>query len=258
MLADHHGSYTEWLRGVLSVVVYPVRFAVSEMFVVFPRTFSEWLTSRHTLISENEALRRQVLILGSRILRQQEVEDENRRLRELLESSSEVEDRVLVARMLDLTIDPASSRATLDKGRHHGIRPGQSVIDAEGIIGQVEHAGPVSSAIILITDPSHALPVSHAATGFLTVAVGRGLNGELDLSHVPRDVDIGVGDLLVSSGLGGRFPVGYPAGRVLRVDRSAGRSYARVRVRPIADFKRAREVLVVQRSPEARADAGAR
>ena len=257
MIADHHGSYAEWLRSALSVAVYPIRFAVSELFVVFPETFAQWFTSRHELISENDALRRQVLLLGSRIMRQQEIEDENRRLRELLESSAEVEDRVLVARVLDLTIDPASSRATLDKGRQHGIRPGQSVIDAEGIIGQVDHVGPVSSAVILITDPSHALPVSHAVTGFLTVAVGRGLNGELDLSHVPKDVDIGVGDLLVSSGLGGRFPVGYPAGRVLRVDRSTGRSYARVRVRPIADLKRAREVLVIQRPPEVQEHAGA-
>ena len=194
---------------------------------------------------ESETLRQQLLVLGSRTERLHELEGENRRLRELLESSARIEDRVLVAGVLGVDIDPASSGLVLDKGTQHGIRPGQSVIDANGILGQVDHAGPLSSTVVLITDSSHALPVVLSRNGLRSVAVGGGPTGELDLAYVPKDADIEVGDLLVSSGLGGRFPAGYPAATVIRVETARGGRYAEVRLRPLADVKRAREVLVV-------------
>ena len=245
MVSDHHRQHATWVRSALSVVVYPLQFGVSTLFVDIPRSAVSWLSTRRTLIQESEALRKQLLVLGSRTERLQELEGENRRLRELLESSARIEDRVLVASVLGVDIDPSSSGLVLDKGTQHGIRRGHSVIDANGILGQVDHAGPISSTVVLITDASHALPVLLSRSGLRSVAVGGGPTGDLDLAYVPKDADIEVGDLLVSSGLGGRFPPGYPAATVVKVETSRGGSYAEVRLRPLADLKRAREVLVV-------------
>lgn len=245
MVSDHHRQHAVWVRSALSVVVYPVRLAVSTLFVDLPGDAVAWLSTRDALIQESESLRHQLLVLGSRIERLQELEGENRRLRELLESSARIEDRVLVAGVLGVDIDPTSRGLVLDKGTQHGIRSGQSVIDANGILGQVEHAGPISSTVVLITDTSHALPVVLSRNGLRSIAVGGGATGNLDLAYVPKDADIEVGDLLVSSGLGGRFPAGYPAATVIKVETARGGSYAEVRLRPLANLKRAREVLVV-------------
>ena len=257
MLSDHHRQHATWIRSALSLAVYPIRFAVSELFVELPEAAVSWITTRQALIRETKALRRQLLLLGSRAERLQELEGENRRLRDLLESSARIEDRVLVAKVLGVDIDPASSGLVLDKGTRHGIRRGQSVLDAKGILGQVEHAGPISSTVILITDYSHALPVVSARSGLRGIAVGRGPAGDLGLSHVPKDADIKIGDLLFSSGLGGRFPAGYPAARVTGVTADLGAGYARVRLRPLADIERVQEVLVVFPPDEPTEDADA-
>ena len=258
MVSDHHHQHATWVRSALSLVVYPIRIAVSGLFVDLPHRAVSWFDTRETLIRENEALQRQMLVLGSRVERLHEVEEENRRLRLLLESSARIQDRVLVAKVLGVDVNPVASNLILDKGTRHGIHRGQSVLDANGVLGQVEHAGPVSSTVVLITDASHALPVALARSGLRSIAVGRGLTDELDLSYVPKDADIEVGDLLVSSGLGGRFPSGYPAARVIGVSPTHRGDYAQVRLRPLADVKRAREVLVVFPSGEPTEDADAR
>ena len=245
MVSDHHRQHAVWVRSALSVVVYPLQLVVSTLFVDLPRETVSWISTRRTLIRQSEQLRHELLVLGSRLERLQELEGENQRLRELFESSARIEDRVLVASVLGVDIDPASSGLILNKGTQHGIRRGHSVIDANGILGQVNHAGPISSTVVLITDASHALPVVLSRNGLRSIAVGGGPTGELDLAYVPKDADIEVGDLLVSSGLGGRFPAGYPAATVIKVETARAGSYAQVRLRPLADLKRAREVLVV-------------
>lgn len=255
MTADHRGWHTSALRGALSMVVYPVRFLVSEVFVDLPSAIQARLAANRDLAGENEALRGELLLLGVEIERLRELEGENGRLRELLDLSARIEDPVQVAKVIGVEIDPMLRRVELDKGLRHGVRRGQSVIDASGVLGQVAHAGPFSSTMILITDPDHALPVLLSRTGFRSIAVGRGAGGELELTHVPKDIDIEPEDLLVSSGLGGRFPGGYPAARVVRVERNEGEEYVHVRLRPVSDLKRVREVLVV--SPSAQADESA-
>ena len=258
MVSDHHHRHATWVRSTLSVVVYPIQLAVTRVFVDLPGEAVSWFAGRRTLMHERDGLRRQLLVLGSRVERLHEVEAENRRLRALLESSARIEDRVLVAKVLGADIDPVSNGLMLDKGTRHGIRRGQSVVDGSGILGQVDHAGPLSSKVILITDASHSLPVVSARNGLRSIAVGRGPAGGLHLSYVPKDADIEVGDVLMSSGLGGRFPPGYPAGKVVGVATARGGSYAQVRLRPLADLKRAREVLVVFPSEDAAAGADAR
>ena len=257
MVSDHHREHAVWVRSALSVVVYPLRFVGDTLFVEAPRGAASWLSTQRSLIREAESLRRQLLVLGSRLERLRELEGENRRLRELLESSTRLEDRVMVAGVLGVD-GSISSRLVLDKGTRHGIRRGQSVIDANGVLGQVDQVGPFSSTVVLITDSSHALPVALPRNGLRSIAVGRGPAGDLHLNYVPKDADIEVGDLLVSSGLGGRFPAGYPAATVVEVETGRGRRYAQVRLRPLADVKHAREVLMVFPSDgsAAGADAG--
>jgi rod shape-determining protein MreC len=142
-------------------------------------------------------------------------------------------------------MDPYSRRIVLNKGTRDGVEQGQSLIDANGIMGQVVHAGTFSSSALLITDPSHALPVQLERSGLRAVALGTGPENLLRLSHVPNSSDVRIGDTLVTSGLGGRFPSGYPVGTVVDVERDSGRPFATIMVEPVAELERNREVLLV-------------
>jgi rod shape-determining protein MreC len=142
-------------------------------------------------------------------------------------------------------MDPFSRRIVLNKGTRDGVYSGQSLIDSNGVMGQIVHAGPFSSNALLITDPSHALPVQAHRSGLRAVAVGTGPMNLLKLLHIPNNADLRVGDLLVTSGLGGRFPPGYPVGHVTSIERDRGRPFANIRVEPTARLERNREVLLV-------------
>jgi rod shape-determining protein MreC len=244
MTADHRAHHLQAVRSVLSTVVYPVQLAVN-----LPIQWGHWIaenfTSRETLIDENDRLRRELLVVGSRLEKYAELEAENRRLRGLLDSAQKVGERVLVAELLAVDMDPFSRRIVLDKGTRDGVHPGQSLIDSYGVMGQIVQAGPFSSSALLITDPSHAVPVQVQRSGLRAVAVGTGSVNQLELLHIPNNADIRVGDLLVTSGLGGRFPAGYPVGRVISVDRDRGQPFANVVVEPSARLERNREVLLV-------------
>ena len=244
MTADHRGRHVDVMRSLLATLVYPLQYAID-----LPIRGGDWLaenlSSRRMLMGENERLRRENFSARSKLGRYAELEAENRRLRELLDSAAKVGVRVLIAERLSVDQDPYSRRIVLNKGIRDGVRVGQSLIDANGIMGQVVEAGPFSSSAVLITDPGHALPVQIRRSGLLGIAVGTGPLDQLALTHVPSNADIEVGDVLVTSGLGGRFPAGYPVGRVVSVERDSGRPFAQVRVESSADLERNREVLLV-------------
>ncbi|MGI9332123.1 MAG: rod shape-determining protein MreC [Gammaproteobacteria bacterium] len=244
MVADHEGQHLERVRGALSTLMAPIHYAVS-----LPISFGDWLaevtTSKTQLMAQNDELREQNLLVRAQLDKAAEVQAENARLRKLLDSSAKTGDRVLVAELLAVDMDPYSRRIVLNKGTRDGVMPGQSLVDSQGIMGQVVHAGPFSSNALLITDPNHAVPVQVNRNGVRAVAVGTGNADELKLTHVPNNADLQNGDILVSSGLGGRFPEGYPVGRVLRVERHNGRPFADVAVKPSAKLERNREVLLV-------------
>ena len=244
MTADHRGRHVDAVRSLLATLVYPLQYAVD-----LPIRGGKWvadnLSSRRTLMTENERLRRENFSVQSRLERYAELEAENRRLRELLDSAARVGVQVLIAERLAVDLDPYSRRIVLNKGIRDGVHVGQSLIDANGIMGQVVEAGPFSSSAVLITDPSHALPVQVRRSGLLGIAVGTGPLDQLELTHVPVNADVLVGDVLVTSGLGGRFPAGYPVGRVVSVERDSGRPFAQVTVESSANLERNREVLVV-------------
>lgn len=244
MTLDHRDDDLEKFRAALTLVVYPLQYAVN-----LPVTGGQWLAesleTRHTLLSQNEHLRETNLLLRSRLQKFSAIEAENARLRELLDSSVKFGDRVLVADLVAVELEPSSRQIVLDKGSNDGVYIGQPIVDATGIMGQVTHVSPFSCTGMLITDPSHAIPVQVNRSGLRAIAVGTGADDMLQLAYIPNNADIRVGDLLVTSGMGGRFPGGYPVGQVTSVDPRPGEPFAKVTAKPTAQLKRAREVLLV-------------
>lgn len=244
MTVDHRQHHLDSIRSTLSVVVYPIQLLV-DLPVDIASWSSENLKSRQALIQENEKLREQRFMLESKLQRFAVIEAENRRLRELLESSLKLNQKVLVAELLAVELEPFRRQIVIDKGKRQGAYNGQPVADARGIMGQIIHAGPFSSTVLLITDPSHALPVEVNRNGLRAIAIGTGENNKLRLEHIPTNADIKEGDLLVSSGLDGRFPSGYPVGRVESVALDAGDAFAHVTLEPSARLERSREVMMI-------------
>ena len=244
MMVDHRAKHLEAARSVLATIVYPLQVAV-DLPIQAGNWMAEQLASRESLIEENARLKRRQLLLDSKVEKFAELEAENRRLRNLLDSSAKVGERVLVAELLSVDMDPFARRIVLNKGTRDGVEPGQSLIDSNGVMGQIVHVAPFSSSALLITDPSHALPVQIHRNGLRAIAVGTGSVNLLELLHIPNNADVRIGDELVTSGLGGRFPSGYPVGRVVNIERNRGRPFATVMVQPSARLERNREVLLV-------------
>ena len=244
MTLDHRQHHLETVRAVLSVIVYPLQFVVHAPFKG-GKWLSENLATRQTLVEENRRLREQQLLIQARLGRFEELSAENRRLRERLDSSAKVGERVLIAEVVSVDMDPFSRQILLNKGSLQEVYMGQPLIDANGVMGQVVHVNPLSATALLITDPGHALPVQFNRNGLRAVAVGTGASNTLELTHLPNNADVRVGDLVVTSGLGGRFPTGYPVGTVLRVETDTGQPFATVIVQPTAQLERNREVLLV-------------
>ena len=244
MTVDHRAHHLEAVRGILSTVVSPLRYAV-DLPIQAGHWVAENLATRRVLREENIQLRRRQLRIEARLSKFAELEAENRRLRLLLDSSVKVGERVLIAELLAVDMDPFRRRIVLNKGTRHGVKAGQSLVDANGIMGQVIQVSPFSSTALLITDPSHALPVQVNRNGLRSVAVGTGSLSLLELSHIPNNADLRADDLLVTSGLGGRFPSGYPVGKVVSIERDTGQPFAAVLVEPSARLERNREVLLV-------------
>lgn len=201
--------------------------------------------SRSELASDNERLNSQLLILQQRVQRLAVLEAENARLRELLNSSARFQGEVSVAEIIGVEVDPNRHELIINKGRHAGAYPGQAVLDADGLIGQLVQIGPLASRVLLITDATHALSVRVNRNGVRSVLAGTGHPEIMQLLYVPTSADIQVGDLLVSSGLGQRFPADYPVAEVSRVEELPGQSFMYVEARPRARIDRVSHVLLL-------------
>lgn len=244
MTMDHRQNHLDSIRSTLSIVVYPLQLLVELPFDIAAWS-SENLQSRQALLAENERLREEHFMLESRLQRFAVIEAENRRLRELLESSLKLDQKVQVAELLAVDLEPFRRQIVINKGRNAGAYDGQPIADAHGIMGQIIHVGQFSSTVLLITDPSHALPVEVNRNGLRAIAIGNGRSNTLRLEHVPNNADIREGDLLVSSGLDGRFPAGYPVGKVESIELVAGDAFANITVDPSAHLEQSREVMMI-------------
>jgi rod shape-determining protein MreC len=249
MLLDSRQQHLVRVRQALSVVVYPVRVVVDLPFSTWA-SLRETFADRDALIAENQQFRRERLETASRLQRLEALERENARLRELLDSTERVASRSLVAEILAVDLDPYRQRLDLNRGLVDGVYVGQALIDAEGVVGQIVRVGPLTSEAMLIADAESAVPVSVNRNGLRTIAYGTGDSSRLRLPHLTNNANIEVGDLLVSSGLGGVFPAGYPVGRVLEVTRRSDQAFAEVVAEPASSLDRDREVLLVWNEPD--------
>jgi rod shape-determining protein MreC len=245
MTVDHRQHHLDSVRGALSVLVYPLQWLVD-----LPGSTGEWfresLSTRRELQEENASLRTQQLVLNTQLQKLEALEAENMRLRALLDSSFQVGERpMLIAELLSVDMDPYRHQIELNKGNLDRLFEGQPLLDSQGVMGQLIHVGPFTATAMLITDPSHAIPVQVNRNGLRTIALGTGTLDRLELPHVPNNADVRVGDLLIASGLGGRFPSGYPVAEVTEVIQDPGRAFSHVVARPRALLDRSREVLLV-------------
>ena len=227
-------------RAVLSSPVSVLYFVAEAPYTLGARA-AEAVTSHTELVNENEALRTRLLEMEALASRYDAVQGENSRLRELLGAGTRVRDDVLVAELVGVSSLPRE--LVVDKGRLSGVVVGQAVIDSDGLVGQVVEAAQFTSRVLLITDPNHSVPVRVLRNDVLGIATGTG--DALALKDAAVTLDIARGDRLVSSGLGGRFPAGYPVGVVESVVRDQTEQFANVVVRPSASLDRAQQVLVV-------------
>lgn len=214
-----------------------------------PVRFSDWVsslfTTRDDLLERNEALRARLLILERRALKYAALAAENNELRRLMNSAEALDDRVIVGEVVSVSPDPFSHEVVINKGSRDGVTVNQAILDANGLMGQVQQTSSFTSRVLLVSDSSHAVPVEVVRNGLRGVLLGIGDSDSLELVHVPVTADIREGDLLVSSGLGGRFPRGYPVAEVQSINKEPGEPFVEIQASPKARLNRSRLVLVV-------------
>lgn len=244
ILADLKFNNLTSTRSFLGGLMAPVYWLAD-----IPSRALDWgehgVESRATLLKENQRLRAEALVLKGRVQKMAALSAGNTRLRALLNSTALVQDNVLAAELIGVSPDPQRHYVLLNKGADDGVLMGQSLIDADGLIGQVIEVNASISRVLLISDSSHALPVQINRNGVRAIAEGTGALDKLSLRHLAATTDVRVGDLLVTSGLGQRYPVGYPVAVVTEVNRDPGQSFASVVARPSAALNRSRHVLLV-------------
>jgi len=244
MTVDHRWHSLELVRSTISGVLYPLQYTIDlpiRLYYWADETFS----TQQALLEKNREYEARHLENRVQLQKLEIIEKENDRLRRLLSATPKSTERLLIAEIINVDVDPYRQLILLNKGSSSDVYQGQPIIDAMGIMGQVIHVGPMSSMAILITDASHAIPVQVDRTGLRANAFGTGKIDQLDLRHLPHNADIQVGDMITSSGLGGTFPPNYPVAIITSVERPDGEPFAAIEAKPLAQLDKSREVLLV-------------
>jgi len=244
MLVDHRTQQLEKMRNVLHTIVYPIVF-ISTIPREVLRGISGSLESSSNLKADNEALRQENLLLRSRLEKLHSLEADNRRLKRLLGQSEQIGGHVLLAELVDVSLEPYTQQITLNKGSSDEVYIGQPVINGDGVIGQVVHTSHYQSTVTLLTDPGSAVPVMVMRNGLRGVLFGTGVRNKLSMPYLTADADIREGDLLISSGMGGRFPPGYPVATVTKVKQHASEEFLSISTLPVTQLDHGREVLLI-------------
>lgn len=242
LAAERHGAWQS-LRTPFAVLVYPLQQLISSP-VRLGREVRDSMAGYAELLEENRRLRDEALVLRTRQLKFEALEQENIRLRGLLDTSFKVGEQVQIAELLAINLVPYEHVVVVNKGSRFGVHPGQAVLDGKGVVGQVVRVTPQSAEVMLITDPSHAIPVRINRNGVRTIALGTGQTDRLALPYLPSNADVKVGDLLVTSGMGGVFPAGYPVATVTAISPEKS-PFAKISAVPVAALDRNRELLLV-------------
>lgn len=249
MLVDSRTSWLNTPRNFLSVLLTPIQWLASVPSSV-GRYFTSTLTAEPDLQIAYDNLRNEYFKLKSESLLLRTLQEENQDLRALLAASERLKEKITLAELIDINLDRDNHRVSVGRGIQDGVYVGQAVIDDQGVIGQVTEVMPLSSIIVLITDPGHALPVQIERNGLRTVVHGTGNVSLLRVPFLNQNSDILVGDLLISSGMGGRFPNGYPVAIVTDVKVIEDEAFIRVTANPIAKLDRSNHVLLLSRQAQ--------
>ena len=249
MAADRRGHYLQQLRALAHLAVEPL-YRAAALPADAARSVRHAIADREALRAENNELKQMLLITQARLNRMGAVSEQNLRLQSLLEVQRSLGLGVQLAHLIDVDLDPFRHRVVLNVGSSEGVKVGQAVLDATGVMGQVIEVLPHTSKVMLITDPQHAIPVTVERTGLRTIVLGTGAVNRLDLPNIPVSADIAVGDKLLTSGLGGTFPGGFPVGEIVKLDRDKSGMFAVAALKPAAALDRSGEVLLLRELAE--------
>jgi rod shape-determining protein MreC len=243
MVYDHQSGNLQRMHAALSTLVYPVQAVVNA-----PYAIADWsgrqLATHNSLVSENVQLKQQLLDMRVQLQQLASLEQENARLLTLMQGAVRLNGRISDAKLLDADLDPFRHLVLINKGTSDGVFDGQTILDASGIVGQVTRTQPLVSEVTLITDPSQAIQVEINRTGLRTLAVGTTNIDELSLPYLTNSADVKAGDLLVSSGLSGRYPPGYPVAVVTKIERNPAEPFAAVSAHTAAALNHGHDVLL--------------
>jgi len=232
------------IRAMLSIPVAPLQYLVSWPTTAIS-TLQTALSTHDNLIKENLRLKTDQLLLRSQLQRLVAIESENNYLKALLQSSQHVKGKTLIAELLAVDSEPFVHQVILDKGSREGVYVGQPVLDAMGVMGQVTQVNPLTSHVLLINDPHSGIPVQNVRSGLRATAMGDSYSGKMRLMYVPKTADIQVGDVFITSGLGERYPEGYPVGKIISVGKDPSHQFADIIVEPSARLDSSRQVLLI-------------
>ncbi len=260
LVADLRFHTVEWVRLGVAMVLWPVQ-RIAYLPVDAGNDLGDYFSSLAALKAENEALRKRQLATANLLLRQEHLDEENRRLRVLLDMKARQPAEGRVAEILYAARDPFTRRVIVDRGAQHGVEAGQAVIDEVGIVGQVTRTYPLTSEVTLLTDKEQAIPVQVQRSGLRAVLTGAGA-GAMELRFLATNADVQSGDILVTSGLDAVYLPGLPVAKVLKIDRDNSFAFARITCEPLAGVERHGQVLILGRrivpplpeEPDARPD----
>ncbi len=245
LINDQRNNYLSILRNSIAIAIYPLQSAVE-----IPSRLTDWfdlrIKSKEILIKENQNLLSQQKINSSILQRYESLEQENERLKQILNAASNLDNKVEITRIISVNVNPYRHTIVIDKGERDGVYEGQVLLGADGVIGQILHTNFLTSEAILISDSDHALPVEINRNGLRTIVLGNGSYTKLDVPYIPNNADIKIGDLLVTSGLGGKFPSGYPVAKVDFIESDLSEQFYKVSAKPIAYLNQVRELMLLK------------
>ena len=253
MYLDYKDHYLNKVRSYISATTYPIYVVANAPKNIF-LNLRESMGQREKIVLENQRLKTDNITLSSKIQQIYKLEEENKRLHELLDSKPKKEDTFVLAEIVAENPDPFKHRIIINKGSKENVQTNQTVADSKGIIGHVIRDQIFGSEVLLITDPEHAIPIEVARTGLRSIALGMGSYEEIKLSYLAVNTDIQKGDILLTSGLGGQYPAGYPVAVIDKVTALEGESFLEVRAKPFAKLTNINEVWVIQRAVDGAVD----
>ena len=246
MMLDHRGHHLEKIRAALNVLAYPIQLIAAAPAYV-GGNIADFFTTRGTLRQDNEKLLAERQALNARLQQFDALEEENARLRRMLGSAALVADKAIAAELVEVSTEPFTRKIVVAKGSRDGVYVGQPVIDAHGIMGQVTQVAANVSRVTLITDAGHAIPVLDNRSGLRMLVFGTGDPDTLKVPYLTSASDIKDGDLLVSSGMGGTFPPGYPVAQVEKIANDPNEAFLAITAKPAAQLNHGKQVMLIWR-----------